>query len=68
MVSYMRPGERATAVVRGELQVSHTTAQPDCVAGAAVGPDTAAVPEEERRLREIEEQCLEELQQVMTLV
>ena len=63
-IAYIKSGDRAQSLLRGGDTVTHCVDTSQRGAGAGTG-ELESLPENERRLRELEEECLEELKQVV---
>merc|ERR1719323_2292641 len=63
-IAYIKSGDRAQSLLRGGDTVTHCVDTSQRGAGAGIG-ELESLPENERRLRELEEECLEELKQVV---
>ena len=62
-IAYIKSGEKAQALMAGKEKVVHFV---DTSQRGAMGlGDVESVPENEKKLRELEEECLEELKQVV---
>ena len=62
-IAYIKSGEKADSLLNGGQKVLHSV--DTSVKGAVSLGEAEALPESERRLKEIQEECLEELKQVV---
>ena len=63
-IAYIKSGDKAQALMAGREKVVHFVDTSQSGGGMGLG-DVESVPENEKKLRELEEACLEELKQVV---